>query len=80
MIIAKNYNRIWSPERFKWLLQRIITEYGLQKGLNALNDYCKEWKLNVNQKKTKCMIFSKASNTKNINSTINSKIIDLFGN
>ena len=39
MVIAKNYNRIWSPERFKWLLQRIITEYGLQKGLNG---YCKE--------------------------------------
>ena len=38
MVIAKNYNRIWSPERFKWLLQRIITEYG-QKGLNG---YCKE--------------------------------------
>ena len=34
-------------------------EEGLQKSLNALNGYCKKWKLNVNHKKTKCMIFSK---------------------
>ena len=36
-----------------------------------------KWKLNVNHKKTKCMIFSKVSNIKNINFTINSKIIDI---
>ena len=50
---------------------------GLQKSLNALNDYCQKWKLNVNHKTTKCIIFSKASNGKNINFTINSKIIDI---
>ena len=33
------------------------------------------WMLTTN--KTKCMIFSKASNIKNINFTINSKIIDI---
>ena len=36
-----------------------------------------KWKLNVNHKKAKCMIFSKASNIKNINFTISSKIIDI---
>ena len=41
------------------------TEEGLQKSLNLLNHYCKKW-----------MIFSKASNTKNIKFTINSKIIE----
>ena len=53
------------------------TQEGLQKSLNALKKYCQKWKLNVNHKKTKCMIFSKASNIKNINFTINSKIIDI---
>ena len=52
------------------------TEEGLQKSLTALNDYCKKWKFNVNHKKTKCMIFSKASKTKNIDFTINSRIIE----
>ena len=32
---------------------------GLQKALNDLNQYCKEWKLKVNGSKTKVMIFSK---------------------
>ena len=36
----------------------------------------KKWKLNVNHKKTKCMIFSKASKTKNRDVTINSRIIE----
>ena len=53
------------------------TQEGLQKSLNTLNDYCQKWKLNVNHKQTKCMIFSKASNIKNIYFTINSKIIDI---
>ena len=52
------------------------TQEGLQKRLHELNEYCEKWKLNVNQKKTKCMIFSKAPNTKNIKFTINSKIIE----
>ena len=52
------------------------TTEDLQKRLNALNDYCKKWKLNVNHKKPECMIFSKASNIKNIKFTINSKIIE----
>ena len=31
----------------------------LQYALDVFNDYCNEWKLNVNPSKTKCMIFSK---------------------
>ena len=33
---------------------------GLQKQLNKLNEYCKKWKLEVNIKKTKIMIFNRA--------------------
>ena len=52
------------------------TQEGLQKCLNELNEYCEKWKLNVNQKNNKCMIVSKAPNTRNIKFTINSKIIE----
>ena len=34
------------------------TPEGLQKSLNNLNE-CKNWKLNINLKKTKCMTFTK---------------------
>ena len=51
------------------------TQDGLQKSLNALNEFCKKWKLNINQKKTKCMTFSKGLNTKKDNFTIDSKNI-----
>ena len=36
------------------------TADGLQNSLNKLNLYCKEWGLEVNKKKSKCMIFNKA--------------------
>ena len=52
------------------------TQEGLQKSLDALNDYCKKWKLNINNKKTKCMTFSKGTNNKNTNFTINYKRIE----
>ena len=52
------------------------TEEGLQESLYSLDDYYKKWKLNVNHKKTRCMIFSKASKTKNIDFTINTGIIE----
>ena len=54
------------------------TQEGLQKSLNALNDFCNKWKLNVNFKKTKCMIFSRSANTKKICFTINSKLIKKY--
>ena len=34
---------------------------GLQKSLNKLQKYCKKWKLNVNAKKTKAMVFNSNS-------------------
>ena len=49
---------------------------GLQKSLNALNMFCENWKFNVNYRKSKCMVFSKGNNTKNICLTINSKKIE----
>ena len=51
------------------------TQDGLQKSLDALNEFCKKWKLNINHKKTKCITFSKGSNTKKDNFTIDSKNI-----
>ena len=56
----------------------ISSQEGLQKSLNVLIDYCTKWKLNISNKKTKCMIFSKCSHTtKIINFTINSKNIEI---
>ena len=49
------------------------TQDGLQKSLDALNEFCKKWKLNINQKKTECTTFSKGSNTKKDNFTIDTK-------
>ena len=34
------------------------TAEGLQKALDTTEQYCKEWKLNINHKKTKCMTFT----------------------
>ena len=48
----------------------------LQKSLDGLSEYCKKWKLNVNVKKTKCMTFSKGSNTRKIQFKINNKQIE----
>ena len=37
------------------------TQTGLQNALNILNDFCNEWKLTVNLKKTKVVVFQKKS-------------------
>ena len=36
------------------------SESGLQKSLNGLNKFCKDWKLSVNIDKTKIMVFYKS--------------------
>ena len=36
-----------------------LSEEGLQKCLDELNKFCKEWKLTINMKKTKCITFQK---------------------
>lgn len=52
------------------LIIMATTPEGLQKSLDGLSAYCKKWMLNVNVKKTKCLIFSKGSNVKNYKFTI----------
>ena len=42
------------------------THEGLQKGLNALFEYCKSWKLTVNATKTKVLIFSRGKSKKKV--------------
>ena len=34
---------------------------GLQRQIDCLNVYCKTWKLKINTKKTKCMVFNRGS-------------------
>ena len=41
----------------------IILSHGLQNSLNTLNLFCKSWKLDVNLKKTKVMIFQNKTRT-----------------
>ena len=36
-----------------------LSEEGLQKCLDELNRFCKEWKLTISMKKTKCITFQK---------------------
>ena len=38
------------------------TKEGLQKQIDKLSDYCDQWKLNINLKKTKIMIFNRGNN------------------
>ena len=38
-----------------------LSEEGLQKCLDELNKFCKEWKLTISMKKTKCITFQKQS-------------------
>ena len=57
----------------------IISKYssGLQKCLDALHDYCQDWKLNVNLKKTKAMIFSnKLRKNNKLSFTFNNKALE----
>ena len=52
------------------------SEQGMQKCLDKLDEFCNIWKLRINLKKTKCMTFSKGTNTKKVNFTSNSKLIE----
>ena len=53
----------------------VINKRWSPKKLGCTQRICKKWKLNINHKKTKCMTFSKGSNTKKDNFTIHSKNI-----
>ena len=50
---------------------------GLQKALHSLNQACEEWKLAVNENKTKVMIFSRRKYSGNVNFTLNNKVFDI---
>ena len=47
----------------------------LQESLDKLSQYCQKWKMNVNVKKTQCMIFSKGSNVKKVPFKINNNLV-----
>ena len=49
---------------------------GLQSNLNALNDYCKKWKLDINYVKTKCLTFTNGTQKEKHNFTLNSETIE----
>ena len=56
----------------------ISSQEGLQESLNALNDYCTNWKLNINNKKTKCRSPQKVSTQqKTLISQYNVKSIEI---
>ena len=49
---------------------------GLQNSLDALENYAKKWKLEINIKKTKCITFSKGNQKEKHQFKINNQIID----
>ena len=54
------------------------SEAGLQQGLDILENYCGRWKLCVNVKKTKVMIFRKGgANKKNLSFTYSGVVIEI---
>ena len=55
------------------------SESSLQTALTAAEDYCKEWKLNVNLTKTKIVIFSKGKVTKHRDFTFNGELVEVVG-
>ena len=49
---------------------------GLQNSLNALHTYAINWNLEINYKKTKCMIFSKGNQKEKYEFTLNNRKIE----
>ena len=52
------------------------SESGLQKSVDKLYSYCKEWDLEVNTDKTKIMVFNKHGKTISSNIKFNGRILD----
>ena len=52
------------------------SEKGLQNALNRLNDYCKDWKLNINMEKTKIIVFNKSGKIIKNNLNIDNRKIE----
>ena len=53
------------------------TKEGLQNSLDSLQDYCKKWKLDINYKKSKVMVFSKGTQKEKTKYTINNKTLEI---
>ena len=49
---------------------------GLQKQIDKLNNYCDKWKLNINMKKTKAMIFNRGNKLINAKFSINNVVLE----
>ena len=52
------------------------TAEGLQKQIDKLSNYCEEWKLNINLKKTKIMIFNRGNNLIKSEFTVNNVVLE----
>ena len=81
-IISKNPISLDNTNHFNALMYAddlIIlstSKEGLQPNLNALNDYCKKWKLDINYVKTKCLTFTNGTQKEKHNFTLNSETIE----
>ena len=52
------------------------SEADLQEKMNILSNYCNDWKLEINTKKTKCMVFNRGNKLCKANIVVNGKGID----
>ena len=52
------------------------TKEGLQKQIDKLSDYCDKWKLNINLRKTKIMIFNRGNNLIKFGFTVNNVLLE----
>ena len=52
------------------------TKEGLQNSLDSLQNYCEKWKLDINYKKSKVMVFSRGTQKEKDKFTINSKTLE----
>ena len=53
------------------------TKEGLQHSLDSLQAYCEKWKLDINYKKSKVMVFSKGAQKEKNKYTINNKTLEI---
>ena len=53
------------------------TKEGLQHSLDSLQAYCEKWKLDINYKKSKVMVFSKGTQKEKNKYTINNKTLEI---
>ena len=73
-IMDRNLNSLmWADD----IILMSETREGLQQCINNLQDYCQEWKLEINLKKTKTIIFNKSgAKLKNLRLYLQNKLIE----